>query len=98
VKLAVFLFLGALAFAGDAPKPLSEVQVLKLQNAWYRVQLATVELEKIRGESQAIYSGVCKEAGIEFAQCEVDLNKRVVSRKEPIQPAPNPGAAAPEKK
>lgn len=81
------LFAGLLALAAEPAKPLPEVQALKLENLVLREELATQQLAKIRAQQQDLYAEVCKAAGIEIAECAVDLNKRLVLRK-PLAPTP----------
>ena len=70
-----------------AVKPLTEAQSLKFENLLLREQLAQQAVDKARADQQALYADVCKSAGLEAAECSVDLAKQTVTKKA-AAPAP----------
>lgn len=91
-RISILLIAGAM-FAAEPPKPLQEIDALRLENAELRAKLALARFEvarltaiaevaKIRSESEEIKAEVLKREALGPEQWQVDLPSRRIIPKE----------------
>lgn len=83
MKIIIIILLAVCAFAeAPTPKPISELDALKLENASLRLDLMTKELEAIHTQRNAIIKEICAAADVPLDHCLIDPVKRTVGKKE----------------
>lgn len=83
MKLTALFILASVAMAeAPKPKPIGELEALKLENVSLRLDLMAKELEAIHRERNELIKGICAAAQVPIEQCVIDPAKRTVSGKE----------------
>ena len=83
MKLTALFILAVVAMAeAPKPKPIGELEALKLENVSLRLDLMAKEIEAIHRERNEIIRGICAAAEVPLDQCLIDPAKRTVTAKE----------------
>ena len=69
-----------------AQTPLTNEEKLALENAQLKLQLIKAQEKDIQAESQKVFEGACKRAGIDLPACQFDAQTASVKKAE----APTP--------
>jgi hypothetical protein len=90
MKLTALFLLACAAMADEAkPKPINELEALKIENAWLKLENASLKLDLITKELEAIHTQrngtikeICAAAAIPIERCVIDPAKRMATAKE----------------
>jgi len=66
----------------DAPKKLTQLQLLSLENADLKLRLLTADIQRVQKERMDLLTGICREAGFSIAECGIDAQAGTVVKRD----------------
>jgi len=73
----------ALVKTENAPKKLTQLQLLSLENADLKLRLLSADIQRVQKERMDLLTGICREAGFSIAECGIDAQAGTVVKREP---------------